>query len=186
MYSKVLVGLTLGAVLTGCPGTFNGTVSGSSLAVADTIFYASKDAAGKTTSLVALMADKGGVCGTLKANREPKSSTFMMLQAFRLADDNTILAPDVGEYTVLSGSPTKGGNYAWATFFHYDANCTNTLTENARTGKSGVVKLTTVNLATNGSAAGSFDITFGSDHVTGSISASYCDMSAWPTSPSCE
>lgn len=185
-YARWLVGALLSVVLSGCPGSVQGTVSGIGLSVADTLFYPVKDA-GKTTNLVVLIGDKANLCTTLKANRIPRSATAMQFVFYRWADDvSTQLAPDVGEYTVVpfGTNITRGGNYATAEFIHNDANCTNTISDNAAEGKSGLIKLAAVNAAINGSATGSFDVTFGSDRVTGTFSGAYCD--AAPQKPSCE
>jgi len=186
MYAKFLVGASLVAALSGCPGNVSGTVSGISLGVADTLFYVQKDTDGKTIAFNTIIADKGNVCTTLKANRQPKSATFMQMILFRWADDGKNLAPDVGEYTVVDTTPTKGGNWAYATFNHSDANCTNTLAASASSGKSGLIKVTGVNAANNGSISGTFDISFGSDKVTGSFNGAYCDLATVPNNPSCE
>lgn len=188
MYAKSFAGAFLVAALSGCPGSVSGTVSGIGLTVSDTIFYPAKDTAGKTTSLSVLLADKGNLCSTLKANRRPRSSTGMLITFFRLATDFTVLAPDIGDYTVVPGGTkvATGGNYAVASFLHVDANCSNTLSDEAAAGKSGLVKLTSVNSAVNGSASGSFDITFGTDRVTGGFSGAYCDIGTLPENPSCE
>jgi hypothetical protein len=186
MHSKFLVGAALFVALTGCPGSVSGTVSGISLGVADTLFYVEKDTAGKTIAFDVILADKGSVCTTLKANRLPKSSTSITLGLFRLAEDLTFLAPDIGDFTVIDSTPTKAGNWAIASFSHLDANCTNTLSKSASSGKSGLVKVTGVNAANNGSIAGTFDVSFGSDRVTGSFSGAYCDLASVPNNPSCE
>lgn len=186
MYSKVLLGASMLAVLAGCPGTFNGTVGGIGLAPADTIVYPEKDTNSKTVGLFVMMADKGGLCNTLKANRMPKSATGMMLTLFNVSEKLELLAPDVGEYTVVQGAQSKAGRYAWASFNRTDANCTDTLSSSTGSGKSGLVKITALNASTNGNGSGSFDITFGTDHVTGTFSGSYCDMAKIPNNPSCE
>lgn len=188
MYAKSFAGAFLVAALSGCPGSVSGTVSGIGLTVSDTIFYPVKDNAGKTTNLIILLADKGNLCSMLKANRQPKSATGLQIVFYRWGTDNTVLAPDTGDYTVVPGgtSVSNGGNYAMASFMHFDANCSNTLSADAAAGKSGLVKLTSVNSAVNGSASGSFDITFGTDRVTGGFSGAYCDMGSLPNNPSCE
>jgi len=172
--------------LVGCSGSVNCQVGGVSLNVSDAIFAVLKDNAGKSTGLLVIMADKPKICDSLKANREPKQSTALFMSMSRVTDTDT-LAPDVGEYTVIEGFPTKAGNYAYASFTRTDANCTNTLSSATSGAKSGLIKVTNLKGEANGNASATFDITFGSgDKVTGNFNASYCDISAIQTNPNCE
>lgn len=173
-------------MLVGCSGSMSGQVAGHNLSVADAIFAVLKDNSGKSTGLLVVMADKPKICDSLKANREPKQSTALFLSMSRVTDTDT-LAPDVGEYTVIEGFPTKAGNYAYSTFSRSDANCDNTVAPSARDAKSGLVKLTNLKAEANGAANATFDITFGSgDKVTGNFNATYCDVTNIQTNPNCE
>jgi hypothetical protein len=172
--------------LVGCAGSVNGQVGGVSLSVSDAIFAVLKDNSGKSTGLLVIMADKPKLCDSLKANREPKQATSLFLTMSRVTDTDT-LAPDVGEYTVIEGFPTKAGNYAYSSFARTDANCTNTLSSSTSGAKSGLIKVTNLKGETNGSANATFDITFGSgDKVTGNFNATYCDVSQIQNNPNCE
>lgn len=173
----------------GCAGSVNGQVGGVSLSVADAIFAVLKDDAGKTTAALVILGDKPKLCDSLKANREPRSSTGLFLTMVRYNPDATdFLAPDTGEYTVVDTPQSSGGNFTEATFTRTDSNCTNTLSASASTGRSGLIKLTNIKGETNGSANATFDITFGAgDKVTGNFNASYCDISKIPAGqPNCE
>jgi hypothetical protein len=173
--------------MVGCSGSMTGTVGGISLSVSDAIFAVLKDDAGKSIAAFVVMADKPKICDSLKANREPKTATALSLTVYRFSATD-YLAPDVGDYTVVDVNPTSAGSYSSATFSHTDSNCTNTLAGSAASGKSGLVKLTSLKGETNGTASGTFDVTFGAgDKVTGNFNATYCDISKLPaTTPNCE
>ena len=171
----------------GCSGSMSGTVGGVSMNVADSIFAILKDDNGKSFAAIVVLADQPKICDSLKANREPKSSTALQLTMLRVGS-NEFLAPDVGEYTTVGTVPSSPGSYAVATFSHTDSNCTNTLSDSASSGKSGLIKLTTIKGETNGTASGTYDITFGAgDTVKGSFNASFCDLTKLPaTTPNCQ
>lgn len=167
--------------LMGCSGSMSGTVGGVSMNVADSIFAILKDDNGKSVAALVILADQPKICDSLKANREPKSSTSLVLTMFRVGSTFDFLAPDVGDYTTIDTNPQGAGSYAQATFSHTDSNCTNTLSNSAASGKSGLIKLTNIKGETNGNANGTYDITFGAgDTVKGSFNASYCDLSKLP------
>jgi hypothetical protein len=177
------------AALTGCGGSFSGTVNGIPLSVQDSIFGLLKDDQGKSTGLVIFLADKPGLCDKLKANREPKNSTSFTFLLANIANDGSQLAPSTGDYTITSnfGASTRG-NVGIASFSKTDGNCTATIQSANTTGQSGVVKLSGVNSSSGGQATGSFDITVGTqnDKVTGTIAATYCDISKLQANPNCE
>jgi hypothetical protein len=187
MKKMTLVMGLFAAMVSGCAGSVNGTVGGVNLSVADAIFAIIKDDAGKSIAAFLVMADKPKICDSLKANREPKTSTAMTITLFRFSATD-YLAPDAMDYTVIDTNPTGAGSYASANFSRTDSNCTNTLADSASSGKSGLVKLTNLKGETNGTANGTFDITFGAgDKVTGNFNATYCDLSKLPqTTPNCE
>jgi hypothetical protein len=179
-------------VLSGCGGgSVSGNVSGISLAVQDSIFFVIKDDAGKTQYLSVFMGDKPNLCETLKANRLPKSATSLSFNLLNVKVENgvqTFLAPDVGSFTVIDTMITQTGTYATANFSKLDSNCTQSLADTATGGKSGLVKITTLNAAANGSLAGTFDVSIGTqtDHLTGTLNARFCDVTKIPANLSCE
>jgi hypothetical protein len=177
------------AALTGCGGSFSGTVNGISLNVQDSIFGLLKDEMGKSAGLVIFMADQPGLCDKLKANREPKNSTSMTFLLFNVSNDGMQLAPSTGDYTITSSlTATTRGNIGIASFSKSDGNCTATIQPANTTGQSGIVKLSALNSSAGGQATGTFDITVGTqnDKVTGSIAASFCDISRIQQNPNCE
>lgn len=183
---KRLMTLVMAVSMVGCSGSVNGSVGGVSLSVADAIFGTIKGNDGKIFAATVFMADKPKLCDSLKANRQPKQMTALQITFLRTSDTE-FLAPDVGEYTVRDNVLTPNSLSAGASFARTDANCTNTLSANATDAKSGLVKVTNFKAETNGNAAGTFDITFGSgDKVTGNFNASYCDLSSLSETPNCE
>lgn len=175
--------------MVGCSGSMNGTVGGVSLNVADAIFAVLKDDSGKSFAAIVAMSDKPKMCETLKANREVKSSTLMVMTMFRYnSGASEFLSPDVGEYTVVDSLQTNGGNFGNAGFTRNDSDCRQTVAATASRGKSGLIKLTGIKAETNGNANGTFDITFGAgDKVTGNFNATFCDITKLPTAdPNCE
>ncbi len=187
MMKRITMALVSMLMMAGCAGSVNGQVGGVSLSVSDAIFGILKDNSGKSAGMFVIMADKPKICDSLKANREPKQSTSLFFSMLRYTENFDTLAPDVGEYTVLDGNVSKGGNYASSAFVRTDANCTNTLSLATSGAKSGLIKLTNLKGETNGSANGTFDVTFGSgDKVTGNFNATYCDISTIQPNPNCE
>lgn len=190
--TQCLAAVSLVVMSAGCGGgSVSGTVSGISLGVQDSIFFVLKDDAGKTQALAVIMADKPNICDTLKANREPKSATslaFTLLNVKIENDTGNFLAPDVGSYTMTDQDIQSTGLYARGAFTKTDANCTGTLTEAATTGKSGLVKITSLNATANGNLAGTFDVSIGTqaDKLTGTLNARFCDVTSVQANPNCE
>lgn len=183
----VLMAVGAAIALSACGGSVNGPVAGAQLGVADSVFFVNKDSAGKTKALIVVLADKPNICTSLKANRQPKNATSMVLSLIRLSANGEVLAPDVADYTVTDQF-SGAGNWGFAEFSKTDSNCTSVLASTATGGRSGVVKLTAINANTGGTAAGTFDITFGSqnDKVTGNFNSTYCDLSTLGSNPNCE
>ena len=189
--SQILTTLTLLAAFSGCGGgSVSGTVSGVSLNVQDSIFLVIKDDAGKTQWVNVFLADKPNLCDTLKANRLPKSATTLGFTLVNVKVENnkgTYLAPDVGSYTVTD-SITQSGLFASTGFSRTDANCTDSLTAAASTGKSGLVKVTNLKAEPSGNLTATFDVSIGTqaDKLTGSINARFCDVTKLQANPNCE
>lgn len=182
---KLMTAAVLLAGLSGCPGSVNGTVGGVQLPVSDAIFAVLKDN-GKTVGAAVYLSDKPKLCDSLHANRETKQATSMLFLLSRTTTSD-VLAPDVGDYTVIEFGRAEAGNRTYSFFSRTDANCTNTISSTASGGKSGLVKLTNFKPETGGSANGTFDVTFGAgDKVTGNFNATFCDITEVPANPNCE
>lgn len=185
--ARILVAALLAVGMVGCAGSVSGTVAGNNLAVADAVFAVLKSD-GKAQALLVALSDQPKICDSLKANREAKNSTTMTM-AFLRSSGLEVLAPDVGDYTVAETAFRAGdGNKASASFNRYDSTCEDTIASDKRGSKSGLIKVTNLKAEANGTANGTFDITFGSgDKVTGSFNATYCDIDVLATSnPNCE
>lgn len=169
------------AALVGCgsgPGSFKGSVDDKELSVADAIFIPLRDDDGATVGASLLMSDAADLCATLKAGRKPKSATYFVADIYSINAQRDFLAPDVNDYTVTMDNTLRAGKYAFAAFTKFDANCTETVDYDTEGyGKSGIVKVTTLENVKDGIMKGTFDITFGdqADKVTGSFSADFCD-----------
>ena len=104
MKRRALIFAEVLATLSGCGGgSVAGTVSGISLAAQDSIFFVIKDDAGKTQAVAVVIGDKPNICDTLKANRNPKGATSLSFSLLNVKIENqqaSLLAPDVGSYTV--------------------------------------------------------------------------------------
>lgn len=187
MLKKLMIATTL-CMLTACGGnSMTGTVKGAGLAPKEAVFT-TISILGSNPMLMMFMGDQQGLCDKLKANQTPKNMTGLM---FLMAVKNSSGMFDplkTGKYTV-SNMATANGNVAVASFDKQDASCMSTLGgEVAAT--SGTVDLTSYNVSSggsgsSGSAAGTFDMNFGTDHATGSFSASYCAVTLSTTEPTC-
>lgn len=186
------LGLVAVVFLSACggPGSMSGSVAGLELSVKDAMFAIIKDQQGKSAGMYLVMADKPDLCATVKANRQPKNLTGVLFSMVRYSvtmGNVEVLAPDVGDYSVIKSSPQSGGNYAGAFFTHTDANCTSTLSNDASQASSGLIKLKSLKAEAGGYASGDFDITFGAgDKVTGSFNASFCDVTTLSSNANCE
>lgn len=186
---RILVAVTAVAALSGCVGnSFNGTVLGNSLSVADAVFALLRDGTGKSQGLSVILSDKANICSTLKANRVPKAASGLGMTLFSVNAAGELLAPDKGDYTVITATPTSAGKYTWGSFSKTDSNCTGILTDAQTEARSGIIKVTDFKAETGGTLTGTFDITFGGqgDKVTGTIAATYCDLTTLPQTPNCE
>lgn len=185
--SKKLTLLALAALLTGC-NSFNGRVGGTDLAVADALFFPFKDSNGAVIGASFIMSSKPRLCDSLKGNRIPRNSVYMVASVGRYTATGAT-APDVGDYTVTTASVTSPGNYAAALFVSLDANCNSLLNSSASFGQSGLIKVQGYQPQMGGSMNGTFDITFGSqnDKTNGSFNAQFCDLATnFPSNPNCE
>jgi hypothetical protein len=188
-FKFVIAVVALFNVACGGPGSFNGTVAGKKLDVEDSVFVPVRDGTGKTIGAYLVMADVPDICATLKANREPKGATALILGMMRIGADGTFLAPDKGDYAIVDSltSPPRAP-IAFGSFQKSDSNCTNELAESQANARSGLVKIDAIELKEGGSMSGSFDITFGSqgDKTKGTFNAAYCFVPDSATGSNCE
>ena len=183
---KKLSLVALAVIASGC-NSFNGKVGGTELQVVEALFFPYKEN-GAVTGASVIMSNKPKLCDSLKGNRVPKNSVYMVMSVGRYTASGAV-APDVGDYTVTSGSVTSPGNYAAAVFASLDANCNSLLNISSSLGQSGLVKVQSYKAEQGGSMSGTFDITFGSqnDKTNGAFTAQFCDLTTnFPTAPNCE
>jgi hypothetical protein len=171
IHSLAILGLALGA---GCGGggpsiTFNGTVQGQSFFPKDAISASVVTTSGSSrTAGVVVIANAGGQCDDLVANRKPKKLLYM-----------TIVLEDLDYATGATAAPTSPGTYgvtgavkkAYISFTATDGQCA---VGQIVYSQDGTVALISVS---NGAYTGTFDVHFDSgDHVTGSFSATACSQ----------
>lgn len=174
----IVCGAALSLLGCGGPGRFDGTVEGHGLDVRETIFSLLKDSSGKISGAALTLADVPGLCELDKANRIPKNVSAVTFVLERTNDDNTVLAPDPGSYTIRSASANQNGRVAFGGFYLLDANCTNEVPVEKAQARSGLIELETLRAEEGGLMAGRFDVTFGvqADKATGQFTATFCDV----------
>jgi len=167
--------------LSACGGSMEGAVGGITMDVADGAFVLHKDPAGRADGLTVLLSDHLSVCDSIKTNTNRRSSNTLVLVFARVAEDGHLLSPAPGDHAVAPTRPAETGVYAGAFFSNFDSGCVRTLANKTATGESGLVKLEALNR--QGTANGTFDITFGAgDRVTGRFAAPLCEAE-FPTGP---
>jgi len=124
-----------------------------------------------TSGTVMGLTSFSDACATLyTSKRVPRSSVAMSFQLITLADGSLsgpVTAP--GTFSLLTAGVSTGEfGVNWDTI---DASCNDTST--SATGGS-----VTVTAVSASRLEGTFDLTFGADHVTGSFSASNCAATA--------
>lgn len=163
--SIVFVCLT---ALVGCGSgnSVTGTVQGNSLAAQDALsFQASESFGGVTEFLVgALIVNISSACSTA-TNDQATNKTPPNLTGLSLAVANTAaIAP--GTYNITSSSVPA----ASAGFTKTDATCNNTVNASATAGTI------TISAIDSSHAQGTFNLTFGSDTLTGNFNAPNCNI----------
>jgi len=109
-----------------------------------------------------------GICSVLTSGKEPKSTQYLALTAFRLQPDFSAAPPPApGMYSV----GTLALENAAALFAATDANCQNLSPPGLALASSGTVTFTSV----GNRYAGSFDLFFDfGEHVSGTFDAPVC------------
>jgi hypothetical protein len=160
-----------GLVLAACGPQFQGKVSGYGLQVKDTLFATTVDNSGAAVGAVLVLSDQPNMCASLAAPKAPSSAT---VAAFILSrrSDGTLLAPDLGDYTVAAAGTS--GAAATGLFIHTDANGTNVIPTANRAAVSGVLSISTFQAGT--AMSGTFDGKFGTqdDAIDFAFNAHFC------------
>lgn len=105
----------------------------------------------------AVITNVTGACSVLQNHGNPPDASTLIVA---VAADSSSVAP--GTYDIVSQ-----GFGATASYALQDQNCLTVVSENA---SSGTVTISSVGSSVNGS----FDLTFGADHITGTFSAPVC------------
>lgn len=158
-------------------GSLTGTVGGHPLDVKDAVFGIDPN-----TKLVwVYAADRTGVCALLSGTSLPGSTTALALVLVRVTD-TAIVDYTTGDYAWIDLStvtrlPAPG--LYWAGSFAVATSCTSSTTSDSTAGTVTVTQL--------GNSTGTHlklnltNVKFGTDTLSGSLEASYCQTAAAPT-----
>ncbi len=141
----------------------NGTVDGHSLGSPIAV----------TVGTVVIISDIPGYCADVMAGTAPQQGTLLTIGI----PDNPHGSSFVGTYDITPPSSTLAANSAVAVFEQAEGDCQVTTDAPAT---SGFVHVTASDLhltsggTTSGSLEGTFDLYFGTDHLTGSFNAPWC------------
>jgi hypothetical protein len=176
---RLVVVLASAALVTSCGGgdsssspgtaTLTGTVRGKSFtpgdATAAVISFTVNGRPGKAAAIALTSAT--GLCSTLTAGKEPRSTQYLVLTPFNLQPDFSPTTPTApGAYQVGALTLQNGA----ALFSATDAACQVTLANTVR-ASTGTITLTTV----GSRYTGSYDLTFEfGDRITGTFDAPVC------------
>jgi hypothetical protein len=157
----------------GGPGTsmatVDGTINGASLTVNDHFAATTKASSTSGGSAAILITDTAGVCSAAGRGEQPKSVTGLTLLVYATDGAAKSIAPtETGTYTVSSATPAAGMKTVVAVYGGTDDMCKSKMFKLADSGK---VELTRIDAS---SYAGSFDLVFGSDHITGTFDVPEC------------
>jgi hypothetical protein len=168
----------------GCgPGSFKGTVEGRGLKVADAVFYVSQGGDTAPPAIEIILSDRPNLCDDLKAGRLRKNSTLLDILLARLIDGE-YMAPDKGQYAISGDA----GRIGLAIFAPFDESCTNSFDSSQGRAVSGTVDIRQLQGNSGGRLEASFSMAIGqqADPVSGTVLATWCDLSVPPDSFSCE
>ena len=150
--------------------TFSGSVRGQSMvprdAIASTVSFSGNGVPGRAA--VIGITSAAALCPLLSAGKEPKSTQYLVLTAFRLQPDYSAAPPPApGTYPVGAQSIEN----AVVVFAGTDASCQVISPQGEAVASSGSITFTAV----GDRYAGSYDLTFDfGDRVTGTFDAPNC------------
>ncbi|HEX4458568.1 MAG TPA: hypothetical protein VIA18_11400 [Polyangia bacterium] len=160
------VPMILAAGCGGSPGdaSVSGTINGKSFSNASSI---SSNTAGQTSAVI-IISNVSDLCARVVSNDEPTNVQALTFSLVEVNDANEVSAPaHTGDYALLSES-TKSGQFFSAGYDAIGATTSDTTDENAT---DGTVTLTSF---ADDKYAGTFDLFFGTDHVTGTFDPTAC------------
>jgi hypothetical protein len=195
MLKRTAVALGVLIVTFGCGGTntFEGSVDGNEINIAESIFMPlTHSTTGNIYGAMLVMTDATEVCAMFQAFRRPPGATYVSFALIRTEVSGSQivpLEPNPATYTVVrefDQSP-RPLNFSIAGFVTTDAGCSNTIPYAEAEATSGTVEVQGIELRAGGWLTGKFDVTYGTqrDQVTGTFHASFCEANPFYTSPSC-
>jgi len=144
-----------------------GTIQGATVPAGDAVGLDSVASGSSEAAVGAIITNVASACSVLQDHGNPPGATALVVAVSAMGGSVA-----TGTYSIVSQ-----GFGATASYTTEDTTCNTSFSENA---SSGSVTLTTVSGST---VAGTFDVTFGSDHLTGSFSAPICNYSAGDGGP---
>jgi hypothetical protein len=156
------------------PATVNGTVNGLTLTAEDAI-YANEPIVGTTsTETTIAIANASMTCADGAAGKIPRNLKSVLLFLATSADGGITAITAPGTYPI--------GGINLASFLVFDATC-QPVTASSAQATSGTVTITALSTQ---AISGTFDLMFGSDHLTGSFNAANCPNAGTSTAnPTC-
>ena len=155
--------------------TLEGTLSGKAVPLQSAAFFGATATQGSTTasSMLILMGSSSDLCGAITSSgtsTDPnKTVPNEQGLAVSLVNFGGPLSTQTYPLTASGGSAT--GVVGVAEYYASDAAGKATVQIAAT---SGSITLTSVGFASGTTASGTYDLTFGADHVTGSFNAPWC------------
>ena len=143
-----------------------GTIAGKSFASANAV--ANTSGSGQSVSALVVISDVGNLCGNIDADNDTTNAQALTFDLFEAdMSGNTVAPAHSGDY-VIATDATMTGQLAGANYVAVGASTADKTESVATAGK---VTLTGV---ASGHYVGSFDLTFGTDHVTGTFDTAPC------------
>lgn len=150
---------------------------GDRIRVQSAAFIPVSDQSGRMYAGKLMLSDKPDLCRSLRSGRVPKKMEGMTFDILRVSNQS-VLAPDTGDYTIITGEPQRAGSYASGGFVKLDSNCINTLSANEAILRSGFLTLDEFETGRDGVVSGTFEATYGQgDDTTGRFTAEFCELS---------
>jgi hypothetical protein len=151
--------------------SISGTLSGTTLTIADAVAFDSSGlGVGGTGDLWVLLSKSSDMCYRLSSGARVGSSASLSFYLLQTDGFSRYVAATPGTYIVSSNQPGANVQVAAALYTTTDSACAPTDV----TASNGEVVLNSVATTGGGITDGTFDFTFGTDHVTGSFSAAFC------------
>jgi hypothetical protein len=150
------------------PNAVDGSVRGQSLHANAAAMIRLPTQYGPVLSV--FLSDRSDICAALQGNGRIKSTTTLILSVARVSGQQFVTATE-GSYSITGTEDWLAG----AKFTQFDGNCRGTIGASP-VATDGQVKLTQVQVIAGGSAEGTFDLTLGSEKLTGRFDATDCPI----------